>query len=139
MNRVKLRSTVIGQAQLIFGCKVNELLYSNNSITSGSFDWNLNCVFFCNYVYSCYWDCYCSTCWVLQLCKLRCWMFILNAWMCHHIFFQLASLFFFYPGRDFIAPCKCKGTSKYVHRECLDHWRAIKVMISDLLHNNTTL
>ncbi|KAL8034109.1 hypothetical protein ABFX02_12G005701 [Erythranthe guttata] len=29
-------------------------------------------------------------------------------------------------GRDFIAPCKCKGTSKYVHRECLDHWRAIK-------------
>ncbi|EYU24053.1 hypothetical protein MIMGU_mgv1a018696mg, partial [Erythranthe guttata] len=28
--------------------------------------------------------------------------------------------------RDFIAPCKCKGTSKYVHRECLDHWRAIK-------------
>jgi hypothetical protein len=30
-------------------------------------------------------------------------------------------------GRDFIAPCKCKGTSKYVHRDCLDHWRAIKV------------
>ncbi|OAY35897.1 uncharacterized protein LOC110628551 [Manihot esculenta] len=29
-------------------------------------------------------------------------------------------------GRDFIAPCKCKGTSKYVHRECLDHWRAAK-------------
>ncbi|WZZ53948.1 hypothetical protein YC2023_054055 [Brassica napus] len=29
-------------------------------------------------------------------------------------------------GRDFIAPCKCKGTSKYVHRDCLDHWRAIK-------------
>ncbi|KAK9166633.1 hypothetical protein Scep_001824 [Stephania cephalantha] len=29
-------------------------------------------------------------------------------------------------GRDFIAPCKCKGTSKYVHRECLDHWRAVK-------------
>ncbi|KAL0349871.1 UNVERIFIED_CONTAM: hypothetical protein Sradi_4136300, partial [Sesamum radiatum] len=28
--------------------------------------------------------------------------------------------------RDFIAPCKCKGTSKYVHRECLDHWRAVK-------------
>ena len=31
-------------------------------------------------------------------------------------------------GRDFIAPCKCKGTSKYVHRDCLDHWRAIKVL-----------
>ncbi|GER35148.1 RING/FYVE/PHD zinc finger superfamily protein [Striga asiatica] len=31
-------------------------------------------------------------------------------------------------GRDFIAPCKCKGTSKYVHRECLDHWRAVKVI-----------
>lgn len=30
-------------------------------------------------------------------------------------------------GRDFIAPCKCKGTSKYVHRECLDQWRAVKV------------
>ncbi|CAL9061370.1 unnamed protein product [Musa banksii] len=29
-------------------------------------------------------------------------------------------------GTDFIAPCKCKGTSKYVHRECLDHWRAVK-------------
>uniref|UniRef100_A0A8R7Q4A6 RING-CH-type domain-containing protein n=1 Tax=Triticum urartu TaxID=4572 RepID=A0A8R7Q4A6_TRIUA len=29
-------------------------------------------------------------------------------------------------GRDFIAPCKCKGTSKYVHRDCLDHWRAVK-------------
>lgn len=29
-------------------------------------------------------------------------------------------------GRDFIAPCKCKGTSKYVHRTCLDHWRAVK-------------
>ncbi|KAG8383475.1 hypothetical protein BUALT_Bualt04G0017200 [Buddleja alternifolia] len=29
-------------------------------------------------------------------------------------------------GRDFIAPCKCKGTSKFVHRECLDHWRSVK-------------
>ncbi|KAF7112540.1 hypothetical protein RHSIM_RhsimUnG0219400 [Rhododendron simsii] len=29
-------------------------------------------------------------------------------------------------GRDFIAPCKCKGTSKYVHRQCLDHWRAVR-------------
>ncbi|WOL09415.1 hypothetical protein Cni_G18168 [Canna indica] len=28
--------------------------------------------------------------------------------------------------RDFIAPCKCKGTSKFVHRECLDQWRAVK-------------
>ena len=34
-------------------------------------------------------------------------------------------------GRDFIAPCKCKGTSKYVHRECLDHWRAVRVMAKD--------
>ncbi|XP_052487877.1 uncharacterized protein LOC105782931 isoform X2 [Gossypium raimondii] len=32
-------------------------------------------------------------------------------------------------GRDFIAPCKCKGTSKYVHRECLDHWRAVKMYL----------
>uniref|UniRef100_M1CYC9 RING-CH-type domain-containing protein n=1 Tax=Solanum tuberosum TaxID=4113 RepID=M1CYC9_SOLTU len=29
-------------------------------------------------------------------------------------------------GEDFIAPCKCKGSSKYVHRECLDQWRAVK-------------
>ncbi|KAK9713427.1 hypothetical protein RND81_06G026200 [Saponaria officinalis] len=29
-------------------------------------------------------------------------------------------------GRDFIAPCKCKGTSKFVHRECLDQWRSVK-------------
>jgi len=29
-------------------------------------------------------------------------------------------------GRDFIAPCKCKGSGKYVHRECLDNWRSIK-------------
>ncbi|XP_059318031.1 uncharacterized protein LOC132068452 isoform X3 [Lycium ferocissimum] len=33
-------------------------------------------------------------------------------------------------GRDFIAPCKCKGTSKYVHRECLDQWRAVKIVAS---------
>ncbi|XP_061973284.1 uncharacterized protein LOC133695353 isoform X4 [Populus nigra] len=33
-------------------------------------------------------------------------------------------------GRDFIAPCKCKGTTKYVHRECLDQWRAVKVIAS---------
>lgn len=32
-------------------------------------------------------------------------------------------------GRDFIAPCKCKGTSKFVHRDCLDHWRAVKVHV----------
>ena len=24
---------------------------------------------------------------------------------------------------DLIAPCACKGTCKYVHRECLDNWR----------------
>ncbi|KAJ3675240.1 hypothetical protein LUZ60_004282 [Juncus effusus] len=29
-------------------------------------------------------------------------------------------------GGDFISPCKCKGTSKYVHRHCLDQWRAVK-------------
>jgi hypothetical protein len=27
-------------------------------------------------------------------------------------------------GPDFIAPCKCKGSSKFVHRSCLDTWRA---------------
>eukprot|EP00270_Netrium_digitus_P012137 TRINITY_DN3920_c0_g1_i2.p1 TRINITY_DN3920_c0_g1~~TRINITY_DN3920_c0_g1_i2.p1 ORF type:complete len:321 (+),score=47.58 TRINITY_DN3920_c0_g1_i2:126-1088(+) len=25
-----------------------------------------------------------------------------------------------------IAPCSCKGSQKYVHRSCLDHWRATK-------------
>ncbi|KAF3644131.1 hypothetical protein FXO38_20342 [Capsicum annuum] len=27
-------------------------------------------------------------------------------------------------GRDFIAPCKCRDTSKYVHRECPNQWRS---------------
>ncbi|KAG2393090.1 hypothetical protein C9374_009667 [Naegleria lovaniensis] len=26
---------------------------------------------------------------------------------------------------DFIAPCKCAGSMKYVHRYCLDQWRAV--------------
>ncbi|KAL2932886.1 E3 ubiquitin-protein ligase MARCH8 [Bienertia sinuspersici] len=30
------------------------------------------------------------------------------------------------PGEDLIAPCHCKGTQKYVHRSCLDHWRSTK-------------
>jgi len=28
---------------------------------------------------------------------------------------------------DFIIPCKCKGSIKYVHRKCLDEWRASDV------------
>ncbi|KAI3891877.1 hypothetical protein MKX03_004593 [Papaver bracteatum] len=28
--------------------------------------------------------------------------------------------------RGLIAPCLCKGTSKYVHRDCLDQWRSVK-------------
>lgn len=40
--------------------------------------------------------------------------------------------FYWHSGRDFIAPCKCKGTSKYVHRECLDHWRAVKVWVPSM-------
>lgn len=27
-------------------------------------------------------------------------------------------------GGDIIAPCNCNGTSRWVHRECLDEWRA---------------
>mmetsp|Transcript_506 Transcript_506/g.900 ORF Transcript_506/g.900 Transcript_506/m.900 type:complete len:329 (+) Transcript_506:278-1264(+) len=27
---------------------------------------------------------------------------------------------------DFIAPCSCAGSSKWVHRECLDRWRVIR-------------
>lgn len=26
-------------------------------------------------------------------------------------------------GQRMIAPCKCKGTNKWIHRLCLDHWR----------------
>ncbi|KAM3235476.1 hypothetical protein P3L10_015513 [Capsicum annuum] len=33
---------------------------------------------------------------------------------------------FSFLGRDFISPCKCRDTSNYVHRECLDQWRAVK-------------
>ncbi|KAJ4765125.1 RING/FYVE/PHD zinc finger superfamily protein [Rhynchospora pubera] len=29
-------------------------------------------------------------------------------------------------GDDMIAPCHCRGTQKYVHRSCLDHWRSTK-------------
>ncbi|KAF9614841.1 hypothetical protein IFM89_020897 [Coptis chinensis] len=29
-------------------------------------------------------------------------------------------------GEDLIAPCDCRGTQKYVHRSCLDHWRSTK-------------
>jgi len=32
-------------------------------------------------------------------------------------------------GDDLIAPCRCKGTQKYVHRSCLDNWRSTKVWI----------
>lgn len=46
---------------------------------------------------------------------------------------------FFFSGRDFIAPCKCKGTSKFVHRECLDHWRAVKVCFSFLAFESVLL
>ncbi|CAI5477800.1 unnamed protein product [Closterium sp. Yama58-4] len=30
------------------------------------------------------------------------------------------------PGRDLIAPCRCKGSARFVHRHCLDQWRANK-------------
>lgn len=29
-------------------------------------------------------------------------------------------------GDDLIAPCQCRGTQKFVHRACLDNWRAAK-------------
>ena len=28
---------------------------------------------------------------------------------------------------DFISPCLCNGTSKYVHNSCLDTWRKINM------------
>ena len=28
--------------------------------------------------------------------------------------------------KDLIAPCACKGGSKWVHRECLDRWRSVR-------------
>lgn len=27
---------------------------------------------------------------------------------------------------EVIAPCKCKGSSRWVHRECLDRWRSTR-------------
>ncbi|CAN0900863.1 hypothetical protein LINGRAHAP2_LOCUS21072 [Linum grandiflorum] len=30
------------------------------------------------------------------------------------------------PGDELISPCMCKGTQQFVHRVCLDHWRAVK-------------
>ncbi|CAH1412205.1 unnamed protein product [Lactuca virosa] len=30
-------------------------------------------------------------------------------------------------GRDFGAPCNCRGTSEYVHRHCLHHWHVVRV------------
>lgn len=30
------------------------------------------------------------------------------------------------PGDELISPCMCKGTQQFVHRSCLDHWRAVK-------------
>ncbi|CAK9216813.1 unnamed protein product [Sphagnum troendelagicum] len=30
------------------------------------------------------------------------------------------------PGDELIAPCMCKGTHQFVHRDCLDHWRSVK-------------
>jgi hypothetical protein len=30
------------------------------------------------------------------------------------------------PGDELIAPCMCKGTNQFVHRDCLDHWRSVK-------------
>ncbi|CAO2203991.1 unnamed protein product [Urochloa humidicola] len=29
-------------------------------------------------------------------------------------------------GNGLISPCMCKGTQQFVHRACLDHWRAVK-------------
>jgi hypothetical protein len=31
----------------------------------------------------------------------------------------------FEEGEDFIAPCRCAGSIKFVHRHCLDTWRAV--------------
>lgn len=30
-------------------------------------------------------------------------------------------------GKDLIAPCRCRGTQKFVHRSCLDSWRLARV------------
>lgn len=37
-------------------------------------------------------------------------------------------------GHDFIAPCRCKGTSKWVHRSCLDRWRSSHINPSSFTH-----
>ena len=35
---------------------------------------------------------------------------------------------------DLISPCLCSGTSKWVHRACLDRWRAVKHQTSAFTH-----
>ena len=62
---------------------------------------------------------HCIYCWVGQFRLICLWFYLI-----------------FHSGRDFIAPCKCKGTSKYVHRECLDHWRAVRVWVPISIFNS---
>ena len=35
-----------------------------------------------------------------------------------------------------IKPCKCSGSMKYIHYECLLHWLKTKVLISKNIYNN---
>jgi hypothetical protein len=35
---------------------------------------------------------------------------------------------------DFIVPCSCKGTMKFVHRQCLDTWRATNIAPQAFTH-----
>jgi hypothetical protein len=37
-------------------------------------------------------------------------------------------------GHDFIAPCRCKGSSKWIHRSCLDRWRSSHINPTSFTH-----
>jgi len=39
--------------------------------------------------------------------------------------------------KNLIAPCLCKGSSRWVHRQCLDQWRAAKSMKDAFTHCGT--
>ena len=37
---------------------------------------------------------------------------------------------------EYIAPCLCSGTSKYVHRDCINRWRVLSNNPEALTHCN---
>lgn len=68
---------------------------------------------------------------ILARCGFTSSLHWFDTFMCVDLYYMVLNFLIatFFSGRDFITPCKCKGTSKYVHRECLDQWRAVRVFL----------